>query len=385
MQPLPVTARTRRRGQPGETTSTLMFRVREGCNVAAGEEQRRSDRARWSWCGAFPPSGRGSSERTDQPRVGTAPQAEAGVSGWVRRRTWMVAAAAAIVFAATYFGLAAMMEVDPSLRRPAATTAIVTPTPPGLEAQTSEFPTPSAITRPPAADEPARRPAGAPETPDRELPPFDPADLIFGGAGSEGAILAGPGIVASSGQHARTPWELLIPSARLRAAIVAVGLTPTNALGAPDNPNVIGWWVDGPAPGEVGKRPPGRPPRLQRYRWQRGDGRLLAPPRDGRGRRDPRTRYGRRGNIPVHGDRDGSAYPWTPTRGAPTCGAVSAPFSRSSPARARSTLTGAATRTGASSSPSCRMPCPSTSGAILAHRNLPAPGKLRPFIRRSWV
>ena len=165
------------------------------------------------------------------------------------------AGGAALVFAMTYLGVSAMTADDPSPLRPAATTAVVTPTPPGLAAPTSEPPPSSAITRPPAtADPEALQPAGTPEGPDHpgELPPFDPADLIFGGTGSAGAILAGPGIVASSGQDARTPWELLIPSARLHAAIVAVGLSLTNALGAPDNPSVIGWWADGPAPGEVG-------------------------------------------------------------------------------------------------------------------------------------
>lgn len=33
---------------------------------------------------------------------------------------------------------------------------------------------------------------------------------------------------------------------------MGLGLTPSRALGAPDNPDVIGWWQDGPAPGASG-------------------------------------------------------------------------------------------------------------------------------------
>ena len=86
----------------------------------------------------------------------------------------------------------------------------------------------------------------------RPLPEFDEVALILGGTGAEGAILAGVGIVPSSGVQNTTAWELLIPSARLRASIVRVGITASNAFGAPDNPFVIGWWADGPAPGQPG-------------------------------------------------------------------------------------------------------------------------------------
>ena len=91
-----------------------------------------------------------------------------------------------------------------------------------------------------------------PEEPPAVLPEFDEEALIYGGTGREGAILAGPGIVWSSGLSARTSWELLLPSAQIRASLVAVGLTYRRALGAPDNPHVIGWWEGGPAPGEIG-------------------------------------------------------------------------------------------------------------------------------------
>ena len=84
------------------------------------------------------------------------------------------------------------------------------------------------------------------------LPEFDPEALIHGGEGADGAILAGPGIVPSSGFDRRTDWELIIPAAQLRAPLVRIGVTADNFLGAPDNPEVIGWWADGPAPGESG-------------------------------------------------------------------------------------------------------------------------------------
>ncbi len=85
-----------------------------------------------------------------------------------------------------------------------------------------------------------------------DLPEFDEDTLIHGGNGAQGAILAGSGIVRSSGVDRRTDWELLVPSARLRADIVRVGPTPINGFGAPDNPETIGWWETGPEPGEPG-------------------------------------------------------------------------------------------------------------------------------------
>lgn len=82
------------------------------------------------------------------------------------------------------------------------------------------------------------------------LAEIDPADLTHGGAGSAGAILAGPGIVPSVGN--RTPYEILIPRAKVRAPLVGLGLAPNGALGAPDNPEVVGWWADGIRPGQAG-------------------------------------------------------------------------------------------------------------------------------------
>ncbi|MEE9278129.1 MAG: class F sortase [Dehalococcoidia bacterium] len=84
------------------------------------------------------------------------------------------------------------------------------------------------------------------------VPPIDESRLIYGGDGSEGAILRGQGIVRTSGAERRTNWELIIPSARLRGDIVRVSTAITGAFGAPDNPYVVGWWEQGPAPGQAG-------------------------------------------------------------------------------------------------------------------------------------
>lgn len=81
------------------------------------------------------------------------------------------------------------------------------------------------------------------------VPSFDAGALLHGGEGHEGAILRGPGIVPNLGL---TNWELIFPSAHFRAAMIGVGVTPAGLFGAPDNPHVIGWWSEGPAPGEPG-------------------------------------------------------------------------------------------------------------------------------------
>lgn len=107
--------------------------------------------------------------------------------------------------------------------------------------------TPARPEQPEEPEEPAE-PAGPPPT----LPEFDEEALIYGGTGREGAILAGPGIVWSSRSSARTSWELLMPSAQIKASLVRVGLTWNRSMGAPDNPHVIGWWEGGPEPGETG-------------------------------------------------------------------------------------------------------------------------------------
>ncbi len=106
----------------------------------------------------------------------------------------------------------------------------------------------------PARPEQPEQPAEPeePEGPPPTLPEFDEEALIYGGTGWEGAILAGPGIVWSSRSSARTSWELLMPAAQIKASLVRVGLTWNRAMGAPDNPHVIGWWEGGPEPGETG-------------------------------------------------------------------------------------------------------------------------------------
>lgn len=116
------------------------------------------------------------------------------------------------------------------------------------ESPPDQTPAPTTGTQPePTIEEPS-----APPRSNVPLPAFDESLLIMGNAGNHGAILIGPGIVDSSSPADKTDWVLLIPSARIKAAVVRVGLTPSRALGAPDNPYVIGWWEDGPAPGQPG-------------------------------------------------------------------------------------------------------------------------------------
>ena len=103
------------------------------------------------------------------------------------------------------------------------------------------------------SDRPADRavqspPESADATP--ALAAIDTAALTRGGDGSAGAILAGPGIVSSVANP--TSYEILIPRAEVRASVVGLGLAPGGALGAPDNPDVVGWWTDGVAPGQTG-------------------------------------------------------------------------------------------------------------------------------------
>ena len=82
---------------------------------------------------------------------------------------------------------------------------------------------------------------------------LDAAKLKYGSDGSEGGILPlGNGVVPSSRDQFRTTWDLIIPSAGIQSAIVVVTSTPSNAMGSPDNPYVIGWWNQSAPPGEVG-------------------------------------------------------------------------------------------------------------------------------------
>ena len=82
---------------------------------------------------------------------------------------------------------------------------------------------------------------------------FDESDLIYGSDGAEGGILPlDNGVVPSSGPRFATDWELILPSAGIRATVVQVGMAPGRAMGAPDNPFVIGWYHRSAVPGEPG-------------------------------------------------------------------------------------------------------------------------------------
>ena len=82
---------------------------------------------------------------------------------------------------------------------------------------------------------------------------FDDSDLLYGSDGSEGSILPlDNGVVPSSGPRFDTQWELILPSAGIRAAVVQVGLTADGAMGSPDNPFVVGWFNRSALPGESG-------------------------------------------------------------------------------------------------------------------------------------
>ena len=82
---------------------------------------------------------------------------------------------------------------------------------------------------------------------------IDEERLVHGSDGSEGGILpVANGVVPSSGPDYQTTWELIVPSASLKSAIVRVGKTPSGAMGSPDNPHVVGWLDSSAAPGETG-------------------------------------------------------------------------------------------------------------------------------------
>ena len=82
---------------------------------------------------------------------------------------------------------------------------------------------------------------------------IDDSSFRYGTEKERGAILPiDNGIVPSSGPKHRTSWELLLPTARIRADIVSLGRTPRGNIGAPDNPFVVGWFDLSAAPGEQG-------------------------------------------------------------------------------------------------------------------------------------
>lgn len=104
----------------------------------------------------------------------------------------------------------------------------------------------------PAADEqPQVEPMPALE--DVLVAPIDDSSFRYGTEEERGAILPiDNGIVPSSGPKHRTSWELLLPTARIRADIVSLGRTSRGNIGAPDNPFVVGWFDLSAAPGEQG-------------------------------------------------------------------------------------------------------------------------------------
>ncbi len=180
---------------------------------------------------------------------------------------------AAVVFVVTFLAVSAATEEDPippaTIVQPATPLdqtgtddqATVTSVEPMAEAEPVEQPVvdeevtdEDSVGETAKSEEPAPTVEAVPEPrlPAVDLPEFDEGDLIHGGDGSAGAILVGPGIVPSSGPSHGTDWELLVPSARIRASLVKVGLARGNAFGAPDNPEVIGWWENGPQPGQQG-------------------------------------------------------------------------------------------------------------------------------------
>lgn len=82
---------------------------------------------------------------------------------------------------------------------------------------------------------------------------IDDSSFRYGTEEERGAILPiDNGIVPSSGPKHRTSWELLLPTARIRADIVSLGRTPRGNIGAPDNPFVVGWFNRSATPGEPG-------------------------------------------------------------------------------------------------------------------------------------
>ncbi len=189
---------------------------------------------------------------------------------WLGGHSWMAAtgATAALVFVVTFFAVSAATDAD-SAPLPAPRVVSEQPTPPGVEADVpavreSDAEAEEAVSRvveverEPTVVEPepsivaVEEPVEPEAAPTRELPEYDEESLIFGGDGNQGAILAGRGIVRSSGTDNETPWRLVIPSSQINARLAQVGVTASGAFGAPDNPDVIGWWRDGPAPGELG-------------------------------------------------------------------------------------------------------------------------------------
>lgn len=60
---------------------------------------------------------------------------------------------------------------------------------------------------------------------------------------------------AASGAAGSAPlpgWRIIIPQIGVDTSIVSVGLEPDGAMGAPETPDVVGWYRYGPSPGQQG-------------------------------------------------------------------------------------------------------------------------------------
>ena len=105
----------------------------------------------------------------------------------------------------------------------------------------------------PSTDEQAPESEPMPELDDVLVAEIDESTFRYGLEEERGAILPiTNGVVPSSGSKHTTSWELLLPTARIRADIVSLGRTPRGSVGAPDNPFVVGWFNLSASPGEPG-------------------------------------------------------------------------------------------------------------------------------------
>lgn len=48
------------------------------------------------------------------------------------------------------------------------------------------------------------------------------------------------------------PTQLALPRQHVQAAVLPVGVTPSRGLNLPPNPDTVGWWAGGAAPGQTG-------------------------------------------------------------------------------------------------------------------------------------
>jgi len=48
-----------------------------------------------------------------------------------------------------------------------------------------------------------------------------------------------------------TPTQLALPRQHVQAAVLPVGVTPSRGLDLPPNPDTVGWWAGGAAPGQT--------------------------------------------------------------------------------------------------------------------------------------